>query len=435
MRKCCQILSATDRMNSESLDDWLIYIESFNPKEIELGLSRIKQVAVSLDCLSLDSKVVLIAGTNGKGSCVATLESIALNQGKSVACYTSPHLLAFNERIRFNGKNASDHELVTAFQAIEAQRQNTPLTFFEFTTLAALLIFKQHQPELVILEVGLGGRQDATNVIDPDVSVITTVALDHTDWLGDTLEAIAYEKGGIIRPGKPAIVGDTETFNLLNKVLPEHSAELVLISDAAHSAFLRDIRVNPYCLLEQNLLLAKMAFEKAFDYSLTEINFIESIKSICLEGRFQQIEGLDPVTIVDVAHNPQSAENLLRQLSGYVKANSVKRVTAILGMMADKSVMDVIKILDPLVNDWCFVDLDNQRSISSQGLKQEYRRLEQSSKSTSNCFDSVKLAYQWFIQKNNSKRADELLVVFGSFITVANMLQYAKEIRDNKLKE
>ncbi len=418
-------------MNLLSLDDWLTHIESFNPKEIELGLSRVNKVAQCLGIFPLSSKSILVAGTNGKGSCVAMLESIALQQGKSVVCYTSPHLLSFNERIRLNGKNVSDQDLIDAFQAIETKRQDIPLTFFEFTTLAALLIFKKQQPELIILEVGLGGRQDATNIIEPDVSVITTVAMDHTDWLGDSLEAIAYEKGGIIRQGKSALVGDTKTFKLLNKVLPEFSNELLLAESNISSLtqLLGDSKVNPYCLLQQNLLLAKLAFEKCFHCAIDKADFIESLASISLQGRFQRVEGLGACIIVDVAHNPQSTENLFQQLEQYMSTKSIKRVTAILGMMADKSVSEVINILDPLINDWCFVDLDNQRAMSSKALNELYQKQDYPLKSKGYSFVSVKVAYQWLAQQKHFSDPDQLLVVFGSFITVANMLQYAEEAK------
>jgi dihydrofolate synthase/folylpolyglutamate synthase len=411
-------------MNLQSLDDWLVHIESFNPKEIELGLSRIKQVAERLDCLSLSSKTVLIAGTNGKGSCVAMLESVALQQNKTVACYTSPHLLKFNERIRLNGQSVSDESLIEAFQAIEAKREEITLTFFEFTTLAALLIFQQSQPELVVLEVGLGGRLDATNIIEPDVSVITTVAMDHTDWLGDTLEKIAYEKGGVIRKDKPALIGDKKTFSLINKVLPDFSRKILLAEDKTEtlSQVVNNAKINRYQLVSQNLLLAKLAFEQCFDQEITTETFSEALSNISLSGRFQSVKGLVMPTIVDVAHNPQSAKNLYSQLENYIKAHSITKVKAIFGVMADKSVSEVIEIIDPLINHWCFVDLDIPRAMTSQAIENLHKNLALSSKTA--CFDGVSSAY---LSLSKETSPNQLLIVFGSFITVANMLQYASD--------
>ena len=189
---------------------WLERLETFHPADIELGLDRVSAVAASLDCLGLPGTVVTVAGTNGKGSTVAALESLALLAGKRVASYTSPHLLSYNERVRIDSVAVTDATLVDAFERVEAARAGVPLTYFEFGTLAALLIFKQAAVELVILEVGLGGRLDAVNIIDPDLAIITSISRDHQSWLGEDREAIGREKAGILRPGIPVVIADPD---------------------------------------------------------------------------------------------------------------------------------------------------------------------------------------------------------------------------------
>lgn len=418
-----------------NLSDWFIHIESFHHSEIELGLQRIKQVADKLHLLDFKIPCILVGGTNGKGSCVAMLESIALEQDKKVACYTSPHLLQFNERIRLNGQNVVDDDLVAAFEKIEAIRGNIPLTFFEFTTLAALIIFKKAKLDLIVFEVGLGGRQDATNIVEPSVSVITTIDKDHTDWLGDTVEAIAYEKAGILRKGKKAFIGDTKTFDLLNNVVPELAEEMSLVqmTSVELSNNIKNNQINPYGLLEQNIMLAISAFEQCFKHQLDQIAIEQALINVSINGRFQQLD-ITPLTIVDVAHNVQAANNLKQQIDNYIKLNSITKITAICGMMADKATEEILSIFLGQINHWCFVDLEIDRAIKSNALQQIYFDLQLHSKSTltqlssSSCFTSVGQAFKW-IERNHQE--NELILVFGSFITVANMLQCAHSSIDS----
>ncbi len=412
------------------LSDWLTHIESFHPSEIELGLERIKLVAQKLDLLTIANKVILVTGTNGKGSCVAMLESLSLSQGKKVGCYTSPHLLDFNERIRINGENVSDESLVQAFKEIEKMRGEITLTFFEFTTLAAFILFKSTPLDIVILEIGLGGRHDATNIIEPDISVITTIDIDHVSWLGHDLESIAYEKGGIIRQGKSCFTGDLRSFNLLNKVLPEFKNEIQLIAQATESIaeLLNNNQINQYHLLEQNILLAVNAFERCFGQSLSVTDISKALSTFHINGRFQKLS-INPTTIIDVAHNPQSARNLIKQVIQYKKEFNIESISAICGMMADKAINEVLNIMDPVIDQWCFVDLDLARAIKADGLEKIYLESfsnnSQSEMLSPQCFKTVKLAHQWINSHLDAENTNKhLILVFGSFITVANMLQY-----------
>ena len=213
---------------SSSLDDWLCYLESVHPANIEMGLERIKQVADSVNLLNSSSKIIMIAGTNGKGTTARCLESLLLAQGSSGGTYASPHLIRYNERVRVNGKELDDQYHVDAFDLLEKGRGETPLTYFEFGTLGALAIFKRCEVDYVLLEVGLGGRFDATNIVEPIASVITTIDLDHKEYLGDTRELVGYDKAGIFRADKPAIVGDLNIPHTVTEYGDEISAELIL---------------------------------------------------------------------------------------------------------------------------------------------------------------------------------------------------------------
>lgn len=403
-------------MNKTNLDDWLLHIESFNPNEIDLGLSRIKQVAGKFDLLTFPGKVVLVGGTNGKGSCVASLEAMALHHGLNVGCYTSPHLVHFNERIRINGKQANDQLLIQAFNQIEANRDRVSLTFFEFTTLVALWIFKQSSLDLLVLEVGLGGRLDAVNIVEPDCSVITTIDYDHSDWLGDSLTAIAKEKAGITRTGKNTFVGDIRSLKLLKEtLLSDDNLTLAKIDSDQDKRAIKDCKINPYRLLEQNIALAKQTFESLFSLSTPLHQVLPKIK---ISGRFQSINLAVP-TVLDVAHNPQAAKNLGQQLKTYTEENNTQKVYAVCGMMADKAISEVLSVLEPLVSEWYFADLQIGRASTAEELLALYRQNHVSKSAFS--FASVKLAYDAI-----SKKAccNDLILVFGSFITVANMLQY-----------
>ncbi len=402
------------------LNEWLDFIESFHPSEIKLGLERISDVAKKLNLLTSDSQIILVGGTNGKGSCVALLESLANNQNISFAAYTSPHLLSFNERIRINGENVSDDALIDAFESIELVRGQLPLTFFEFTTLAALWVFKKASPDLIILEVGLGGRLDAVNIMQPNASVITTIDYDHIDWLGDSLDKIGYEKAGIMRNGVPAFIGDNKSFKLLNELETVDTSCLFCVQQADNETkeIINNDGINIYRLLEQNIQLAVTVFKNIYPQS--DINLTEVLHGVCIQGRFQRLNERIQ-TIVDVAHNPQSAQNLAWQLAQFKKQNNIRQVIAICGMMADKSIQSVLSALDPEVDCWNFVSLDMERAISAEGLQLEYQSLD--NQVTAGKYVNVSEAYQ-DIERNCE--SEDLILVFGSFITVANMLQYIK---------
>ncbi|WP_196138072.1 folylpolyglutamate synthase/dihydrofolate synthase family protein [Aliikangiella sp. G2MR2-5] len=412
-------------MQNKSLDQWLEHIESLHPADIELGLDRIRQVALSLDLLETTAKTVLVSGTNGKGSCCAMLESLALIEGLNVGQYTSPHLVRFNERIKVNGIEVSDEKLVTAFEVISSAQKDIRLTFFEFTTLSALWIFKQHNLDLIVMEIGLGGRLDACNIVEPDLSIITTIDIDHTDWLGSDLNQIAFEKAGIIRPDTPALVGDKRSFDLVCDNLKFDAKNVSLLPSPKKEFidFIKSDTVNPYQLLIQNVALAcqglTLLFAKPIDLKTQK----EALVTIRLNGRFQRLAN-KPTTIVDVGHNPQAAGQIREQLINMLERSRnsekpVTRIVAICGMMADKSIVEVVSILDPLVDEWGFVDLPVPRAAKAKELKAIYENagLLKSVK----LFGSVKNAFSEMQTKLDEQ---SILLVFGSFITVGNLLEY-----------
>ena len=412
-------------METKNLADWLNHIESFHVNEISLGLDRIQKVAQNLDLLQHTAKVILVAGTNGKGSTCAMLESISKEAGISFGCYTSPHLLQFNERIKVQGVAVDDALLVAAFTAIEQGRDDIPLTFFEFTTLAALYIFKSQKLDLCILEVGLGGRLDAVNIVEPDVSIITTIALDHADWLGDSLEAIAFEKSGILRKGVPGFCGDSRSYQLVKEARPDIGSELCLVKqpDTDGASIIGDQAINQYNIHRQNIMLATQAFERLFETS--QWNFKKALAHIEFDGRFQKLE-IKPTTLVDVAHNPQAARNLNELLTNYRKVNSIEKVIAICGMMADKSIQETLEQIDPCIDEWRFVDFESSRAIGGQKLLTTYNQSKSPNK-PAECYPSVATAFQPIAAKESEDST--LVMVFGSFITVANMLQYANSLK------
>jgi len=407
------------------LAQWLQKIEAFHPSDIELGLDRIQLLANRLDLLELKPKIITVGGTNGKGSCVAMLESLAVQSGLKVGCYTSPHLVQFNERIRLNAANVSDNGLIDAFEAIEQERQalsevqnsDFSITFFEFTTLTALFIFKQAKLDLVVLEVGLGGRLDAVNILDPNIAIVTTIANDHESWLGSDLVQIAFEKSGIFRRNIANFVGDPHSLSLILKSRPEMTSHVELPVDDLSPQLdhlVHDREINPRQFLKQNLALAVVGFNRLFPQKLKVLNLANSIKYIQLSGRFQVVSN-KPFVVLDIAHNEQAAKNLALQLNS--KRLNGKRY-AICGMMEDKSINRVISALAATIDCWFFVDLPTERAASASQLNKIASK--QGVKMKCRCSKNVSIAYN---EVKSMISNDDQLVVFGSFITVAEMLK------------
>lgn len=420
-------------MRYKKLQDWLTWQESLNPKEIDLGLDRVSQVLTSLSFTSdFFCPVITVAGTNGKGSTVAFIESILNQSNLSVGSYTSPHLFKYNERIKVNQQAVSDEILCEAFDVIDQARGDVQLTYFEFGTLAALVVFKRFQVDVAVLEVGLGGRLDAVNIIDADVSVITSIDIDHVDWLGDNVDVIAREKAGVMRTGKPSVVSIFKAPASLINYAKEHKVNLITLGDdylyqsvSNNSWQLKSMELNlpdlPVPPLKggfqlQNASAAIMAVGQLKLQKKLELkNIVKALQHVSIEGRFQQICE-SPSVIVDVAHNEQSA----RMLSVTLGEIPVKGKTiAVLAMLADKAVDKVLDAVQVDVDHWLVAPLPTTRSMSSKNLAQAVRaahtdvKLSVCETVTEACMKARTLASE-----------NDRIVVFGSFYTVSEAIAY-----------
>jgi dihydrofolate synthase/folylpolyglutamate synthase len=412
-----------------SLAAWLAYLETLHPKAISLGLERVRAVHDRL-ALAPACPVVTVTGTNGKGSTSAFLERMLSAGGYRIGLYTSPHLLRYNERVRIGGAEATDAELCAAFAAVEAVRQDIPLTYFEFGTLAALWLFARVRTDALVLEVGLGGRLDAVNIVDADVAVVTTIAIDHIDYLGITREDIGREKAGIFRAGRVAVCADPDP----PAALVDHARAIgaVLLRIGVDFGFVAEPRQwryfgpggarhgLPYPALRGTYQLANAAAAlTALDALRTRLPVDmgavrDALVSIELAGRFQVLPGR-PVTVLDVAHNVQAA----RALADTVAAMGFHPQTlAVFGIMADKDIDAVIAALKPRVDRWLVATLPPPRGATAMLLR---RHLEQAGvvADAIRTFDDAGAAYR--AAREIAAEADRI-IVFGSFLTVAAAL-------------
>jgi len=416
-------------MRFDSLKGWLDWQESLHPVTIDLGLERAAQVyhALNPDCIK--PITITVAGTNGKGSCIAYLEAIYRAQGYRVGAYSSPHILKYNERIKIDGKPVSDELICEAFARIESVRCNTSLSYFEFGTLAALDIFWRSGLDIQLLEVGLGGRLDAVNIIDPNVSLITSIGIDHIDWLGETREAIGQEKAGIFRAKTPAIIGDCDPPESLLQSAIDKDARLYCINkDFGYKkqtttwdwfAGDRHISQLPEPGLKgehqyrnaSSVILAVEVLAKSLPVSDMAIRM--GLKNIQLLGRFQLIDDKIPV-LIDVGHNPEAVKTLVDYLN---MTFPDKRIHAVFSMMKDKDIAGVLEIMNPVVYDWFFAPIANPRAATEPLMRKIF---SQSSVSRIS-FGFTGFADAFNAAKNQSLEND-LLLVFGSFFLVSDCL-------------
>jgi len=427
-------------MRYKNLQDWLNWQETLNPKDIDLGLDRVSQVFKSLN-FSADffCPVITVAGTNGKGSTVAFIESILKHSNASVGSYTSPHLFKYNERIKINQQPVSDDVLCEAFDVIDQARGDIPLTYFEFGTLAALVVFKKFQIDVAVLEVGLGGRLDAVNVIDANVSVITSIAIDHVDWLGDDIEVIAREKSGIMRAGKPAVVSIFKAPESLLNYAEEHKVKLVTLGK---DYLYQGLTSNSWQLKAADLHLSDLpvpALKGGFQLqnasaAIVAISLLglkqkldseivsKGLQEVSLVGRYQQI-CKSPEVIVDVAHNEQSAIMLNKTLG----ENPVKGKTiAVVAMLADKAVDKVLEAVQSDIDHWVSAGLSTSRGMSSKNLAQAVRGMHTDVK-LSVCENVTEAC----IKARTLASEGDRIIVFGSFYTVSEATAYFNSGNNN----
>jgi dihydrofolate synthase/folylpolyglutamate synthase len=427
-----------------TLDAWLTHLESAHPVGIDMGLSRVTKVRDALQ-LSFDCPVITVGGTNGKGSTCAILETILLRAGYTVGCHTSPHLLSFNERARVNGQNAADAELLPHFEAVERARLSVPepvsLTYFEFTTLAIMDLFASRGLDVVIFEVGLGGRLDAVNILDTDCAIITSIDIDHTEYLGDTREKIAFEKAGIFRPGKPAICADPMPPQPLIDHAESIGADLWLVGrDFRYEAqagserqqwnyvgrtMRRSALAYPALrganqLINTSAALAGLeALRERLPVSAQDIRL--GLANVELPGRFQVLPG-KPSIVLDVGHNPHAAAVLAQNLGNM---GFFPYTYAVFGSMRDKDIAGVLAHLKGEIDHWCVTDLPTPRAASAADLEAALHEagVMDGRDSSINRFDSPAEAFQDALKRASD---NDRIVVFGSFYTVAGVMAYRK---------
>lgn len=402
-------------MPARSLTDWLSYIESQHPAEIELGLERGLTVLNQLNLGRPKEKVITVAGTNGKGSTCTMLTQYMVELGYKVGTYTSPHFLRFNERVCVNGVEVSDELLCQAFELIEQVRGDIQLTYFEFSTLAALWVFDHLELDYWVLEVGLGGRLDSVNMVDTDLAVVTSISLDHEDWLGNSIEFIGREKAGIARAGKPLVSGVVNPPSTIASVAEEVGAFLV----QKHADFDFEVMGESWSWTGfghtfMDLPLPKLPLENAATVIavLLQLNITVSqellsrmFERATLMGRFQKVSD-SPLIYIDVAHNPEAATLLKQQVSALNGP-----VLAVCGMLKDKDIGSVMAILNDAFSEWFFIDLDGPRGAKASELAQYVSDSSQYS-NIRDALSAAKLAAS----------SDSTIVVFGSFVTVSEYL-------------
>ena len=415
-----------------TLNDWLHRLERLHYKAIEMGLERVSQVAQRLNLLADLPFIITVGGTNGKGSTVAFLESILLTHGHTVGAYTSPHLIAFNERVRLNGHEVDDASLIGAFEQIESVRGDTSLTYFEFTTLAAMLLFREHKPDVIVLEVGLGGRLDAVNIWDADIAIVASVDLDHQQFLGDTREQIALEKIGIARSGKPLILGETDMPSAALDAVGALGARLYRIDqdftveDADHSWRFTGLngqgervesdKLPKTRLFQRNGALALQALALTpLPFQLDRLR--TGLANATLVGRQQMIQS-SPAVMLDVGHNPHAAAHLARRLRG----EHFRRVHCVVGMLRDKAVADTLAELLDVVDEWHPVTLGGERGLDGTVIALS---LQEAGACVGPASASPRVAYRRLLPCVDPA---DLILVFGSFFTVADVIQYRQSV-------
>ncbi|HCH4280206.1 TPA: bifunctional tetrahydrofolate synthase/dihydrofolate synthase [Vibrio parahaemolyticus] len=399
---------------------WLDYLSNIHSSAIDLGLDRVQAVATKANLTKPAPTVITVAGTNGKGSTCALMEAILLDAGYSVGVYSSPHLIRYNERARINGVDVEDAKHCEAFDYVEKQRGDISLSLFEFGTLAALRIFQVENVDVVLLEVGLGGRLDATNVVDHDVSVITSLAIDHVDWLGDDINVIGFEKAGIYRAGKPAICGQ-----------PLPPATVAAHADDICAEFFQVGIQFDYALTEKgwkwssgafaledlplpslplpNAATALMALG-ASELQITDINIVNGLNNARLAGRMQVLQH-EPEIVLDVAHNPHSAEYLVEKVKTQYAG---KTIHVVIAMLHDKDIKATLAALKPIATHWYPASLTGPRAATADELCQYLPQGQVQFQTPVEAFESAL----------SSAASNDVVLVAGSFHTVGEVLEH-----------
>lgn len=428
-------------MRFNSLQAWLSWQESLHPSAIDMGLDRIQQVYQALD-LNLQQRakpIITVAGSNGKGSCVAYLNHMLSAMGYRVGSYSSPHLFHYRERIQVSLQTISDEELMLAFDQVDRARADISLTYFEFGTLAAFCHFQRQACDCLVLEVGLGGRLDAVNILDPDIALISSISMDHMDWLGDTREQIAAEKAGILRPGKAFVCGEPDPPQNLLELARMYAVDGYYIDQdfsvrrEGDSWYWNDQqqRLGPFppprmsgefqlrnlaCVIQCLRLVGPKVEPKSKQAPALTTLIRDAASKVTLPGRLQQLSE-QPLCLADVAHNEAAVTELARfvetRLSLQPRSQQGK-VFAVFAMLQRKDVNSVIAVMQRLVDTWYVSPLREQQSFSAEQIRAALP-------SDSRCFEFGNVVDAWRQAKSNA-RENDIVLVFGSFYTVMEVL-------------
>ncbi|MEJ2043183.1 MAG: bifunctional folylpolyglutamate synthase/dihydrofolate synthase [Reinekea sp.] len=402
---------------SSSLSEWLQYIEAIHLSEIDLGLERLQQVSSRLFSAPVDSFVYTVAGTNGKGTTTAVLSALSMAAGLRVGWYSSPHIHRFNERVRINGIPVSDQALVKAFSRVEQARDEVSLSYFEYTTLAAFLVFAERNLDVWVLEVGLGGRLDAVNIIDPDISIITSIGMDHEDFLGNDIDGIGQEKAGIARQGAPLILGKDADIKGVIETAEAASAMIQSFGEthgvSGNELFWQSQRliIEDIAIPKINAACALQAFAQGpGDLLLGQIRSV--LQNLKMSGRLQRVSIGSSEVVLDVGHNPHAGAYICSELAG-------RQYHLIIGMLNNKDVAGFVRELQPICHSLSFVTLDVTKGNSAGTMQALYQDVD------SETFASVGEA----LDALSHRYPSEDLFVGGSFYTVQQALDWLEHSR------
>lgn len=423
-------------MKFETLDAWLHHIEGLHAQTIDLGLDRMETMLKRLN-IRFNCPVFTVGGTNGKGSTCAFIESALLAGGYTVGVHTSPHLIRFNERVRINGEDAGDEDLIRQFEKVEAARGEMTLSYFEYTLLGILLLFAEKNLDAVVLEIGLGGRLDAVNAVEPSVSVITSIGIDHTAYLGKTRESIGWEKAHIYRPGKPAVCADANPPITVEQYSEKIGAQLLVIGRnfkfehrqgcltwnfSGSKGELNNLPL-PTMPGEHQLNNASGAFEALQclqrKLPLKREAFETALLKTRITGRFSKVRNA-PEVYLDVGHNPHAAKELAKTLGDLPK---VPRQSAVFGMLSDKDRAQVCRIMACSFDKWYVSDLEGPRG----GTAEDLSKLLGEAGVAAEKVQSFKSVEEALARALEDARETDRIVTFGSFLTVASAVKFLKE--------
>ena len=405
---------------ARTLSDWLDRIANHHPQEIDLSLDRVRTVFERLLPTGIQCPVITVAGTNGKGSTVAYIDALARASGIKALAFTSPHLYSYRERLTYDNQWLTEQQHIESFRAIEQAAADIALTFFEISTLSALYWADKLDPDLLILEVGLGGRLDSTNIVDADVAVITTIDFDHQEYLGNSLAAIAREKLGVVKKQTTAVLADNTIpvaciTDMRCKALIQSGIDYQFVDGTV--TFSEQYKLPAQIQPQSNAAAGLVAFHQLFADRLSTSVVDSANQNLQLKGRYQVL-CQSPLTILDVAHNPQAINHLVTQL----QQRHVQNIHAIIGMMHDKNLSEVIRILKNSVMHWHFCDLDSPRAATARQLR-TVAGAQGISLSDISCYSSPTEAYG--AVSHHVHPSEDSIIITGSFLTVGPIIEQA----------